>query len=89
MNSLVEKKLVYIRQMMVQYLTCKDSEVKKNIESALTAMFRFNEREKAAVVERRSLEEETGVEAVSGALQGIVGSLGSLDLGLGNLTGLG
>lgn len=52
-----DSKIMYIRQMFLQYLSCRDEVVRPHIQSALIAMFRFNEQE------RGSIEEATKVEA--------------------------
>ena len=52
-----EKKNVYIRQMVLQFLTCKESEVRVNIEAALVAIFRYGEDERKAIEERRVAEQ--------------------------------
>ena len=57
-----ESKNQYIRQMVFQYLSCKETEVKMHIEVALVAMFRFNEQEKAAI---RSRKEEESTDTLS------------------------
>jgi len=54
--SMGESKLQYVRQMVCQYLSCRDSVVKVHIESALIAMFRFNEQERIGI-ELRQKEE--------------------------------
>lgn len=54
--SMGESKLQYVRQMVCQYLSCRDSVVKVHIESALIAMFRFNEQERLGI-ELRQKEE--------------------------------
>ena len=48
--GLGESKIQYVRHMVFQYLTCKDSIVKPHIESALVALFRFNELERLAIL---------------------------------------
>lgn len=62
---------LYPTLQVFQYLSCKDVEVKAHIESALIAIFRFNEQEKAAVKDRKQ-EESTD------ALSTITNFLGSL-----------
>ena len=47
----------YIKQMVFQYLNCKDAEVKLHMESALIAMFRFSEQEKSSIEETRKAED--------------------------------
>jgi hypothetical protein len=52
-SGLEAAKIQYIRQMVFQYLTCKDSEVKMHMESALVAIFRYNDAERNAIDEKR------------------------------------
>ena len=84
-NLLTERKQAYIRQMVLQYLSCRDPEVKVNIESALVAMFRFNDAERRAIGERRAGEEESGIEYTAGVVGDYLGGLGGL-VGLGGST---
>jgi hypothetical protein len=53
-GNMHESKSQYIRQMVLQYLLCKDPEVKVNIENALIAIFRFTEAEKDAIIIKRN-----------------------------------
>jgi hypothetical protein len=52
-----QSKLLYLKQMVFQYLSCKSLEVKAHVEKALIAMLRFNEMEKAAIEEARKAED--------------------------------
>jgi hypothetical protein len=54
--NMIESKQKYIKQMVLQLLTCKDVEVRINIEAALMAMFRFTDIEKAQIEERQKEE---------------------------------
>lgn len=51
-----DSKIVYIRQMFLQYLSCRDEVVRPHIQSALVAMFRFNEQERASIEEALKVE---------------------------------
>jgi hypothetical protein len=48
-GGLSESRLAYIRSMVLQYLSCRDTVVKPHIESALVAIFRYNEEERASI----------------------------------------
>ena len=52
-NGLEAAKIQYIRQMVFQYLTCTDIEVKLHMETALMAIFRYNDTERNAIDEKR------------------------------------
>ena len=56
MSGLGESKIQYVRQMVYQYLTCKDIEVKPHIESALIALLRYNETERLVIEERKKMD---------------------------------
>ena len=47
----------YIRNLILQYLCCKDPIVRSHMENAIIQMFRFNEDEKNAIEERKKNEE--------------------------------
>lgn len=68
-----ESKIQYIRQMVFQYLSCRDSVVKPHIESALIAIFRFNSDEKNAIESRQ--KEEEGQDPLTSITQ-FLGNLG-------------
>lgn len=71
--GLSESKMQYIRHMVFQYLSCKDPVVRPHIESAVMAIFRFNEAERELIEERH--KEETSDTILS--LTGFLGSLGT------------
>ena len=50
-------KLEYIKNLVLQYLSCKDPVVRNHMEDALIQMFRFNDDEKNAIEERKKVEE--------------------------------
>jgi hypothetical protein len=52
-TGLESSKLEYIKQMLYQYLTCRDGDVKAHMETAIEAIFRFTPRERLAIEERR------------------------------------
>ena len=58
----------YIKQMVFQYLVCKDPEVKLHVESALMNMFRFSETEKNAIVDTRKAESDDTLTTISSFL---------------------
>ena len=76
-GALGESKLQYIRHMLLQYLSCKEPEVKLHIENALLAIFRFGEAERALIEERKKSEAMGGIEDIApGILENL--NLGSL-----------
>eukprot|EP00981_Chlorochromonas_danica_P001136 scaffold249_cov109-Ochromonas_danica.AAC.4 len=65
-SGMVESKVQYVRQMIFQYFLCNEDEVKRHIESALMAIFRFSEEEKTLILQRRREEEDVlGLDAIS------------------------
>jgi hypothetical protein len=67
-SGLMESKVKYIRQMVFQYLSCKDPEVKLHIESALMAIFRFNDQEREAIEERKAEESQDTLTSITNFL---------------------
>lgn len=67
-KGMMESKIQYIRQMVFQYLSCKEADVKLHIESALMAIFRFNDQEKAAVDDRKKEENADALTSISNFL---------------------
>jgi len=74
---LSEAKHQYIRHMLLQYLSCKEAEVKLHIENALLAIFRYTEAEKALIEERKKSEQIS----IDDALPGLGSVLFTLGLG--------
>lgn len=66
--GLGESKIKYIRHMVYQYLSCKDPIVKPHIESALIALFRYNEIEKNAIDEQRRSDTEDTITSITNYL---------------------
>lgn len=64
-QTLTESKIEYMRQTVLQYLICKDMEVKEHIEHALMTLFRFNEAEKAAIDARKKDDETDALTAIT------------------------
>lgn len=52
-----QSKLLYLKQMVFQYLSCRNLEVKTHMEKALIAMLRFNDLERGAIDEARKAED--------------------------------
>jgi len=52
-DAMDASKIAYARQMLIQYLSCKDILVKGFIEDALCKLFRFTDEELKTIVERR------------------------------------
>ena len=66
--GLGESKIQYVRHMVYQYLTCKDAIVKPHIESALVALFRYNELERSAIDEQRKVDTEDTITSITNYL---------------------
>jgi len=64
--------------MLLQYLSCREPEVKLHIEHALLAIFRFTEAERALIEERKKSEalglEDLSLVNIGTMLQGSLGS---------------
>ena len=77
---MLESKNIYIRQMVLQYLLCKEPEVKVNIENALVAIFRFDASERDAISTKRLDETASYGDALSlaSSFTGIFSSLPKL-----------
>jgi hypothetical protein len=56
-KGMAESKVQYVRQMVFQYLVCRESEVRAHIELALMTLFRFSEDERAAI--EAKIQEDT------------------------------
>lgn len=69
-NGMMESKVKYIRQMVFQYLSCREPEVKLHIESALMAMFRFNDQERISIEERKKEESQDTLTSITNFLGG-------------------
>jgi hypothetical protein len=67
-GSLVDSKIQYIRHMVYQYLSCRDSEVKGHIESALIAIFRLNDQEKSIIQEKKKEESQDTLSTITSFL---------------------
>lgn len=46
-------KFEYIKNMVFQYLICKDEEIRVNLEIAIESVFRFTEPQRRSIEERR------------------------------------
>lgn len=58
-----------MRHLVLQYLSCKDKDVRVHMEDALMALFRASESEKLAILNRRRVEDlsnESYVSSISG-----------------------
>ena len=67
-GNLQNSKMQYIKQMVFQYLVCKDPEVKLHVESALMNMFRFSDAEKTAIDDTRKAESDDTLTTISSFL---------------------
>lgn len=66
--GLGESKIQYVRHMVFQYLTCKDAIVKPHIESALIALFRYNDTERLAIDDQRKADTEDTITSITNYL---------------------
>ena len=57
--------------MIVQYLACKELEVKSHMENALMFLFRFTPAEKEAIEERRREESQDTLSSLTSFLGGL------------------
>ena len=73
-SGLQQSKMLYIKQMVFQYLICKDAEVKLHVESALIAIFRFSAAEKNAIVDTRKAEDVDTLTSITTFLGSFAGS---------------
>lgn len=58
LGGMAESKMQYVKQMVYQFLICREPEVKSHIESALIAFFRFSEEEKLAIKSMNKEDEQ-------------------------------
>lgn len=63
--TFTDSKINYIRSMFLQYLCCKDPLVKPHIESALIAIFRYTDEERAVIEEGHKLESQDAITALT------------------------
>jgi hypothetical protein len=69
-KGMAESKVQYVRQMVYQYLVCREVEVKAHIESALMALFRFSEDEKNAVLAKNEEERQDTLTTITSFFTG-------------------
>lgn len=67
-GGMMESKVKYLRQMIFQYLSCRDVEVKLHIEGALMAIFRFNDQERYLIDERKREESQDTLVSITNFL---------------------
>ena len=72
-----ESKMLYLRQMVLQYLSCKDPLVRPHIESALVAMLRVSEVERAAIENRQREDTQDSISSLTAFLGTLAGSSNS------------
>jgi hypothetical protein len=63
-----ESKMQYIKQMVYQYLSCRDTVVKTHIETALITLLRYSDEEKAAIELRSKNDSIDTVSSISSLL---------------------
>lgn len=66
--GLAESKVQYVRQMVFQYLICKDPEVKSHIETAIMTLFRFSFDEKETIEKVRKEEQQDTLSSITNFL---------------------
>ena len=67
-SKMSESKMLYIKQMVLQYLSCRDGVVRPHIEAALVAMMRFSDEERAAIELRRRDEAQDAISSLGSYL---------------------
>ena len=77
-------RIQHSRHLVLQYLSCKDKDVRIHMEDALMALFRVTEEERMAIAMRRRLEDGSGdyMSSLSGMF-GFGDALGSSQHGIG------
>jgi hypothetical protein len=55
-------KLQYLRNLILQYLSCKDPVLRDHMENAIMTIFRYNDKERQAISLRK--QEESGSESL-------------------------
>ena len=73
----------HTRHLVLQYLSCKDKDVRVHMEDALMALFRVNESERLAILTRRKFEEGGGGGESYVSMSSISSMFGEAILGLG------
>lgn len=73
-GGLMESKVQYVRQMVFQYLSCREVEVKLHIEAALMAIFRFNEEERTLIEDRKKEDSQDTLTSLASYLGSFSGS---------------
>jgi hypothetical protein len=72
-KGMAESKVQYVRQMVFQYLVCREPEVKQHIESALITLFRFSDEERDALLAKRKEESEDTLSSLTSFLGSFTG----------------
>ena len=67
-------KLQYVRNLILQYLTCQEPVLRDHMEQAIVTIFRYNEREKDRILQRK--KNENPEEAVLSSVRSFVNTLG-------------
>lgn len=74
-TSMQESKWLYMRHLILQYLSCKDDLVRGHMESAVVKIFRYNEQEKALIKDRLQSQSIAGGGDISDSLGISINSL--------------
>lgn len=64
-GGMTESKIQYVRAMVLQYLSCREPEVKLHIESALVALFRLSAAERQTIEDRRREESQDSLSSIT------------------------
>jgi hypothetical protein len=72
-KGMAESKVQYVRQMIFQYLVCRETEVKEHIETALMTLFRFSDEEKETVLSKKKEENEDTFSSITSFLGSFTG----------------
>lgn len=72
-SGMTASKIKYVRHMILQYLSCKEPEVKLHIETALMTIFRLSPEEREMIESKRKEDETDALSAITSFL----GSLGT------------
>jgi hypothetical protein len=64
-KGMAESKVQYVRQMIFQYLVCREPEVRAHIELALMTLFRFSDEERAAIESKTQEDTQDALTAIT------------------------
>ena len=67
-NRFESSKLQYVKQMVYQYLVCRDADVKHHLEVAFESIFQFSQKERDAIEARRKESAQDTLASISSYL---------------------